>query len=191
MSPKVRSFLEAFEKHLRNLPSTEKADILKEIESHILLGLEHGQTESEILQRLGDPKVLATGYTGEYFLQQKSKSPKLFFKKLLFFASLGFFSPIVVTFLGGVSFAFGVATIALAIATILSAVGIDSIAGVSIGAHFGPSYQITGWAAIPIFIITMIITGLIAKSCWTALRKYFASISSRYRNLVPKKEFHA
>ncbi|SFI96390.1 Protein of unknown function [Thermoflavimicrobium dichotomicum] len=84
MGPNARTYLDTLAGHLKNLPIAEKEDILKEIESHILSGLEHGQSEDEILKRLGDPKTLATGYTGEYFLKQKTTSPRLFFHKLLF-----------------------------------------------------------------------------------------------------------
>ncbi|WP_139203262.1 hypothetical protein [Thermoflavimicrobium dichotomicum] len=76
------------------------------------------------------------------------------------------------------------------IASISVILGIDNIAGIQMGVHLGPSYSIAGWKSVPILLIVAIILGGISKFFWSLLRKYFASISSQYRRLVPKSNIH-
>ncbi len=189
MGAKAKAFLKELDRYLQELSREERDDILKEIESHIQTGIQHGQSEEEILKRLGSPKSLAKGYLGEYYLQQKSNNPAHFFKLFFFFASLGFLSPVVIVFLAGVSFAFALGAVAVVISGILSAfeysIG-DFIFGVQLGTH-----TITGWPGLLISLIVAAILWIGAKWCWRGLRQYFAYLASKYRRLVKKENIHA
>jgi uncharacterized membrane protein len=189
MGTKAEAFLKEFAKHLQELSREERDDIIKEIKSHIQTGVQHGQSEEEILKRLGSPKSLAKGYLGEYYLQQKSNSPTHFFKLFFFFASLGFLSPVVIVFLAGVSFAFGIGAICLMINGILSLFEY-SIGDLTFGVQFN-SQTITGWPSLLISLGVAAILWIGSKWCWRGLRRYFAYLASKYRRLVKKENIHA
>jgi uncharacterized membrane protein len=189
MGTKAEAFLKEFAKHLQELAHEERDDIIKEIKSHIQTGLQHGQSEEEILKRLGSPKSLAKGYLGEYYLQQKSSNPSHFFKLFFFFASLGFLSPVVIVFLAGVSFAFAIGAVAVLISGILSTFEY-SIGDFTFGVQLG-SQTITGWPGLLISLVVAVILWIGSKWCWRGLRQYFAYLASKYRRLIKKENLHA
>lgn len=68
-------FLKELSSYLRKLPEEERQDILLDYEEHFQFGLEEGKTESEIIQSLGSPKVIAKELLAMYrFDEMKKKS---------------------------------------------------------------------------------------------------------------------
>lgn len=70
----LNDYLEKVEKYLKPLPVSERADIVKEIESemHELQG--NGKKAEEIIRRLGNPKELAKAYLGNLIVESRSFS---------------------------------------------------------------------------------------------------------------------
>ena len=63
MNSKVESYLSALERELQNLSTSERAEIVLEIKSHIQESIEHEGTKLEdVLKDLGSPKDVATKY---------------------------------------------------------------------------------------------------------------------------------
>ncbi|EPZ43287.1 DUF1700 domain-containing protein [Alicyclobacillus acidoterrestris] len=60
----TQAFLEALNRLLRKLPSTDRKEILSDYEEHIHAAKEHGKTEDAILNGLGDPKNRRQGDYG-------------------------------------------------------------------------------------------------------------------------------
>jgi len=70
----LNSYLEKTNKYLKPLPSSERADIIKEIKSEILELQENGKSAEEIMERLGNPKELAKAYLGGLIAKNTSFS---------------------------------------------------------------------------------------------------------------------
>lgn len=66
MNEIYEKYLSKIEKYLNPLPTSEKTDILKEVKSSILEMENEGMLPDEILKRLGDPKILAKSYLGDF-----------------------------------------------------------------------------------------------------------------------------
>ena len=52
-------FLEQLSSSLRNMPNSEKEDIISEYETHFISGKQDGISEEEISKKLGNPKTIA------------------------------------------------------------------------------------------------------------------------------------
>lgn len=52
-------FLSQLSSSLRNIPNSEKEDIISEYETHFISGKQDGKYEDEISKKLGDPKTIA------------------------------------------------------------------------------------------------------------------------------------
>ncbi|MGE6539731.1 DUF1700 domain-containing protein [Bacillus luti] len=52
-------FLSQLSSSLRNMPNSEKEDIISEYETHFISGKQDGQSEEEISKKLGNPKTIA------------------------------------------------------------------------------------------------------------------------------------
>ncbi|MEB2640457.1 DUF1700 domain-containing protein [Bacillus sp. DAG6] len=68
-------FLKELLSYLRKLPEEERQDILLDYEEHFQFGLEEGKTESEIIQGLGSPKVIAKELLAMYRFDKMKKNP--------------------------------------------------------------------------------------------------------------------
>ncbi len=68
-------FLKELSSYLRKLPEEERQDILLDYEEHFQFGLEEGKTESEIIQGLGSPKVIAKELLAMYRFDEMKKNP--------------------------------------------------------------------------------------------------------------------
>ena len=52
-------FLEQLSSSLRNMPNSEKEDIISEYETHFISGKQDGISEEKISKKLGNPKTIA------------------------------------------------------------------------------------------------------------------------------------
>lgn len=59
---KQRHFIEILQSNLSFLPKERQKEIVADYEEHFAEGLSKGQSEEEISQRLGDPKLIAKQY---------------------------------------------------------------------------------------------------------------------------------
>ncbi len=74
---KQAEFLNQLERHLHKLPQLERNEILADYKEHFSVALAKGKKEEEISSSLGQPKSLATGYLGQYYVDsaEGSKGP--------------------------------------------------------------------------------------------------------------------
>lgn len=78
MDRQLESYLDTVDRHLRPMPASERADIVREIKSGMLELEATGLTPQEIAARLGAPKELAAAYLSDAI----TKNPKFSWKRL-------------------------------------------------------------------------------------------------------------
>ena len=84
MDKELEAYLGAVEGYLKNMPVSERVDVIKELKSCMEeYQLDHALDTSEILERLGSPRELAAGYLGDKIATGRNFS----FKKLLMLIS--------------------------------------------------------------------------------------------------------
>lgn len=66
MNAVYEKYLNTVDRHLRPLPASERADIIKEIRGSILEMESEQLPEEQILKRLGDSRELAKAYLGDF-----------------------------------------------------------------------------------------------------------------------------
>jgi hypothetical protein len=67
MNPKIESYLAILERSLKQLPVSDRAEIVTEIKSHVLSAVERdpNATVDSVLQALGEPETVANRYLAE------------------------------------------------------------------------------------------------------------------------------
>lgn len=65
MDMNLEGYLDRIDRHLRPMPASERADIVREIKSEMLELEGRGLPTEAILERLGPPKALAAAYLGD------------------------------------------------------------------------------------------------------------------------------
>jgi uncharacterized membrane protein len=183
MSPKGKNYLDTFYQHLNKLPEDERRDAVLEIESHIMDGVLNGQSEDEILKKLGDPRRLAKAYRSEYIMQRKTiRSFKDVFAILGFYCTTGLLSVMIVPVLATIAYGFGFCTILIVIAGILRTFGFTWI-----NMDIGPNMSVpTQWSMVYSLILGGIVGG-IAYISRRYLRVYLNFLSASYRKVIPIK----
>ena len=77
MDRELELYLITVEKYLKNMPASERIDIIKELKSYTEeLQLNNALSAKEILAKLGSPKELAAGYLGDKIAIGQSFSVK-------------------------------------------------------------------------------------------------------------------
>lgn len=79
MNQSLEKYLTAVDRHLKPLPVSERADIVKEIKSTMLEMESEQMSSKQILDRLGSPKDLAKAYLKDLLVKEKRGSVKRFF----------------------------------------------------------------------------------------------------------------
>ena len=106
MNQSLEKYLTAVDRHLKPLPFSERADIVKEIKS-TMLEMESEQMSSiQILDRLGSPKDLAKAYLKDLLVKEKRFSLKRVLILCAFYTAAGFSGMIVIPVLAVVAPAF-------------------------------------------------------------------------------------
>ncbi len=89
-----QAFLNALHKALSGLPADQVADIASDYERHFIDGMQHGRTEAEIAQALGDPRKIALEFKAMLHLDayQQKHSVANFLRMALAMLGLTFFN---------------------------------------------------------------------------------------------------
>ncbi|MGK3613442.1 DUF1700 domain-containing protein [Bacillus cereus] len=74
-------FLSQLSSSLRNIPNSEKEEIISEYETHFISGKQDGKCEEEIARKLGNPKTIAKELTVSYAISNADS--KRSFKNML------------------------------------------------------------------------------------------------------------
>ncbi|TCP67322.1 DUF1700 domain-containing protein [Baia soyae] len=64
-------FLNELRSYLHKLPVSDQEDILSDYETHFEHGLGKGKTESEVIQSLGKPKLIAKECLADYYIEEE------------------------------------------------------------------------------------------------------------------------
>lgn len=100
MNTKLEKYLDKVDGYLKPLPTSERVDIIKEIQSSILEMESENLSPEQIINRLGEPKDLAKAYIGDLLVS----NPKFTFKKILaifaFYSLVSFSGLIIIPTLG-------------------------------------------------------------------------------------------
>ncbi|MCM3748832.1 DUF1700 domain-containing protein [Paenibacillus pasadenensis] len=179
MSPMVKSYLSKFQTSLKALPEEEMQDAIREIESHIMHGIQDGQPEQIILARLGDPKKLAKAYSSEYISQTNPRSFKEVMSKIGFYCTAGLLSIAVVPILGTIAYGFGFCAVIIVLAGIIRTFGATWI-----NMSIAPGYEVPAVWSFPFALVVASIIGAIAFVSWKNLKNYLAALSDRYHSML-------
>jgi len=146
-------------------------------------GVLNGQSEDEILKKLGDPQILAKAYRSEYIMHRKSiRSFKDVFTILGFYCTTGLLNVMIVPVLATIAYGFGFCTVLIFIGGILSTFGVPWI-----NMDIGPNISVpTQWSMVYSLIVGGILGG-IAYISRKYLRVYLNFLSARYRKVMPVK----
>ena len=159
----VVDYLSSLESHLRNTSTSEKEEILREIEAHIRDASEQSYGNvTLVLHRLGEPKALANQYRDSILLQSASRSfsPTVLLRATLRLATKGIFGAFVF-FCALFGYAFGAGFLLVGIIKPLApahtGVWLQNGVVVSCGALVvvppPPAHEVLGWWLIPIALI--------------------------------------
>ena len=119
MNQSLEKYLTAVDRHLKPLPVSERADIVKEIKSTMLEMESEQMSSKQILDRLGSPKDLAKAYLKDLLVKEKRCSVKRFLILWAFYTAAGFSGMVVIPVLAVIAPVFLLCGIA---APVLSAV---------------------------------------------------------------------
>ncbi|MCT4563740.1 MAG: DUF1700 domain-containing protein [Maledivibacter sp.] len=137
-------FLKELSLLLRNLPSSERQEILFDYQEHFSIGLEEGKTDKEIIEALGSPKSIAKQYDPGYAVNpvEVNSSTTNVVKAIFATIVLGFFNLIFVLgpFLGVVGVLIGLFGASIGV----------TIAGISISAGMVLNPILYRYISIPI-----------------------------------------
>ena len=91
MEPILNNYLVKMEKYLKALPAAERIDIVNELKSEMIELSDKGISGEQIVNRLGNPKVLARAYLADEIGKMKKFSWKKFamFFSFYSYASIG------------------------------------------------------------------------------------------------------
>lgn len=74
---KKADYINEIRNNLRNMPSGEVEDIIRDQEEHIREAMAAGRSEEDVIARLGDPKAFAANLTAELKIQEVQNSTNL------------------------------------------------------------------------------------------------------------------
>lgn len=86
ISNDLEKYLTHVDRYLRNLPVSEKIDILSELKSSFYERLKSGQSSEDIIAKMPSAKVLAENYIDDAFVKTNKLSFKTLCEYILFFS---------------------------------------------------------------------------------------------------------
>ncbi|WP_312942467.1 HAAS signaling domain-containing protein [Oscillibacter sp.] len=167
------TYINELKKSLRGLPVGQREDIVREIEQNISDALAGGKEESFVIDRLGNPKILAKSLAGEYYVKNNR-----IIKAIPFFVSAGIGSFFMVFLFGGMALLFG-------------AGAVGSIAGGIMRAFGNEAVNITMFnmetpriLSIPAGLLTAALLFVLVYLCYRVLNRYFIRVASEYKKRI-------
>lgn len=163
-----KQFINVLEKRLAPLPPQERRELISDVESHFLIGIQNGRSEEDIARELGDPNEMARDALGDRFPnhtvnagRSKGISGKIATRTGLFFCGMLVVPLLITLWAGGVSL--GLITAASVASPVL--VMLDYvISGDFFPAKFFLSLALLGAGILISFAVRSIYAGLKAVS---------------------------
>lgn len=186
MEKMLNNYLDKVDKYLRPMPASERADIVKEIQSQILELQDDGLSAEEIISRLGDPKELAKAYLGDALESTSGFSIGRLLTVCAFYSVVSFSGMCVIPSLIIIAPVFIICAIAVPIASAIKL--IDYI--FSLGIPYAQNIHIVffglklnpAWEFL-IALVTGILLYLAGKAAWKLLVFYCKAVSKTKRKL--------
>lgn len=173
----LNEYLEKIDKYLKPLPVSERVDIVGEIKSGMTeMALERKLSPEQILERLGNPKELASAYLGEALVKNSSFSLRRFAAAFVFYSLTGLSGMFVLPFTS-------VLAVSLMLCGIIAPLaGIIQMAGYLLGfdtpfvvVQLGP-YTPAPPIALVYSIVMGILLFLLGRGCWKLTLKYLRTV---------------
>ncbi|WP_226000128.1 DUF1700 domain-containing protein [Paenibacillus sp. BJ-4] len=180
----MNDYLVKIEKYLKSMSDSERIDIVKEIKSVMLELQNNGVSSEQIIERLGNPKELATAYLGEAISKNSKFSWHKFGAIFAFCSSFaGVSGMLLLPFISTLSIALMVGGVITLIGGIVKFFGYlmgYDIAGITIemGA-FTPSPM----QFLPISIVIGVLMFWLGKVLWKLTIKYIHAISQKKKTV--------
>jgi uncharacterized membrane protein len=180
----LEQYLTTIEKYLKNMPVSERIDVIKELKSYIEeLQINNALSTDKILERLGSPKDLAAGYLGEKITMGKSSSIKKMLMTFSFYSLVSLSGMFVIPC--GTVFACG-----LMLTGIIGPIaGLIKLMGFYLGFNV-PFYfmSVNGYEphpllAFPLSIALGILLLLSGRAIWRLIIRYIRKVSNTKRTL--------
>ncbi|MBQ7432704.1 MAG: DUF1700 domain-containing protein [Lachnospiraceae bacterium] len=185
MEKQIKEYLMKIDQYLKPMPASDRADIIKEIESNMMdMKTQEGLTEAEIVKRMGSPKLLAKAYLSDTIIKSQGISLKKFGALFAFCSVVGLTGMIVLPGVG-----------VTAVALLLSGV-VTPVAGLMklVAALFGIDipfivFQIGNYTAPPVLVFVFsLMTGIVLFAAgwglWKVTKVYIRVVGSGFRKLT-------
>ena len=184
MDKELELYLTTVEKCLKNMPVSERIDVIKELKSCMEeLQLNTALSVKEVLARLGSPKELAAGYLGDKITIGHSFSFKKLMMVFSFYSLVSisgmFILPCGTVLAGGLMLTGIFAPVAGLINLLGFFLGFDTS---YIQLQFG-SDETHPLLALPISIILGFLVFILGKMTWKAVIRYIRKVSTTKRRL--------
>jgi len=180
----LEQYLITIEKYLKNMPVSERIDVIKELKSYIEeLHINNALSTDKILERLGSPKELAAGYLGEKITMGKTFSVKKLLMTFSFYSLVSlsgmFVIPCGTVFAGGLILTGIISPIAGLIKLMGFYLGFD-VPFVFMSVN---GYEPHPLLAFPLSIALGILLLLSGRAIWRLTIRYIHKVSSTKRTL--------
>ena len=184
MDKELELYLTTVEKYLKNMPVSERIDVIKELKSCIEeLQLNNALNTKEIFARLGSPKELAAGYLGDKITMGQSFSIKKMLMVFSFYSLVSLKAMFIIpcgTVLAGGLKVIGVFVPIISVIRLLGFFwGFDS-PFLSISFGFFIPHPIL---QLPISIVLGVLLFMLGGVVWKAVIKYIRKVSNTKRTL--------
>ena len=184
MDRELELYLTTVEKYLKNMPVSERIDVIKELKSCIEeLQLNNTLNTKEILARLGSPKELAAGYLGDKITMGNSFNFKKMLMVFSFYSLVSlkvmFIIPCGTVLAGGLMVSGVIAPIGSLIRLLGFFLGFDMP---FLAIQFG-GFIPHPLLALPISIILGVLIFMLGRVVWKAVLKYIRKVSTAKRAL--------
>jgi len=184
MDRDLEQYLTTVEKYLKNMPVSERIDVIKELKSNIEeLQMSNALSTDMILERLGSPKELAAGYLGERITMGKSFSIKKLLMTFSFYSLVSisgmFIIPCGTVLAGGLMLTGVVGPIAGFIKLLGFYLGFD-VPFVFMSVN---GYEPHPLLAFPLSIALGILLLLSGRAIWRLIIRYIHRVSNTKRTL--------
>ena len=186
MNPSLEKYLAAVDRYLKPLPTSERIDIIKEIQSSMIEMERENLSPEQILERLGNPRELAKAYLGDLLANGKGFGWNRFLILCAFYSAVGFSGLLVIPTLTIVAPVFifcGILTPLLGIVKL-----IDSLLNLNLpfAQQIGFTFGTVILNPVPVFLASLItgaILFLLGIGSWKLLLLYCRKIGKTKRDL--------
>lgn len=183
MDEQLESYLNRIDRHLRPMPASERADIIREIRSQMQEQAAAGLDAAQICQRLGEPKGLAAAYLGDAIARSPGFSWSRLGNVLVFCGLAGLSWMFVLPFTSVLAVGLMVSGAIAPLAGIVQFAA--SLAGLSVPYvmfQLGP-YTAPPAVAMPLSIAAGVLLFLAGRWLWRLTVRLVRTIGQRYRKL--------